>query len=101
MATKLNPGADATLVNVAYRAAMANTPSDYSNTLERAADSYSETMKASAEMWGNVAKVGASIGSDMIANAKEFTDMAALAGGLDSEGAEFIIKELYANKDAQ
>jgi len=101
MATKLNPGADATLVNVAYRAAMANTPSDYSNTLERAADSYSETMKASAEMWGNVAKVGASIGGDMIANAKEFTDMAALAGGLDSEGTEFIIKELYANKDAQ
>ena len=37
MASKLNPGADLTLVNVAYRAAMANTPKDYSDTLERAA----------------------------------------------------------------
>ena len=59
MAINLNPGADATLVSVAYRAAMANTPADYSDTLERAADSYTKTMEASSEMWGKVAKVGA------------------------------------------
>ena len=99
MATNLNPGADTTLVNVAYRAAMANTPSDYSGTLERAADSYSKTMQASAKMWGDVAKVGASIGSDMIANAREFTNYAAMAGGLDSEGVTFLQDEVYSIKD--
>lgn len=99
MASKLNPGADATLVNAAYRAAMANTPSDYGDTLERAAASYSRTMQASSKMWGNVAKVGASISIDMVANAKEFTNMAALAGGLDSEGAKFLQDEVYSIKD--
>ncbi len=64
MASKLNPGADATLVGVAYRAAMANTPGDYSDTLERAADSYTKTMEASGKMWKNIATVGAAIGDD-------------------------------------
>ena len=45
MAINLNPGADATLVGAAYRAAMADTPGDYSDTLEGAADSYTKTME--------------------------------------------------------
>jgi len=101
MAINLNPGADATLVSVAYRAAMANTPADYSDTLERAADSYTKTMEASSEMWGKVAKVGAKLGGEMVANANERAAMAAKANALNPEDAEFLISEIYGNKDAQ
>jgi len=88
MASKLNPGADATLVNVAYRAAMADTPKDYSDTLERAADSYAKTMEASSEMWGNVAEVGAKLGSEMVKNANERAAMSAKASTLNPEYME-------------
>jgi len=101
MATNLNPGADATLVGVAYRAAMADVPGDYSKTFEKAAESYGKTMEAQSKMWGSISALGANIGSEMMANAEEFANMAAIGGGLDSEGAEFVVKELYAVKDAQ
>ena len=101
MASKLNPGADATLVNVAYRAAMADTPADYSGTLEKAAESYGKTMEASSEMWGNVAEVGAKLGSEMVKNANERAAMSAKASTLNPEDAEFLISEIYGNKDAQ
>ena len=101
MASKLNPGADATLVGVAYRAAMANTPKDYSDTLERAADSYAKTMEASSEMWSKIAKVGAKLGGEMVKNANERAAMAAKANTLNPEDAEFLIGEIYGNKDAQ
>ena len=101
MAINLNPGADATLVGAAYRAGMANTPADYSRTLERAADSYERTMEAQSKMWGSVAKLGASIGVDMMANAKELSDYSALGAGLNPEDAEMFMGEIYANKDAQ
>ena len=101
MASKLNPGADATLVGVAYRAAMANTPADYSDTLERAADSYAKTMEASSEMWSKIAKVGAKLGGEMVKNANERAAMAAKANTLNPEDAEFLIGEIYGNKDAQ
>jgi hypothetical protein len=99
MASKLNPGADATLVGVAYRAAMANTPADYSDTLERAADSYTKTMEASSEMWGNIAKVGAAIGSEMVKNAQELTDMVAKGATLNPEDAKMFYDEIYGLKD--
>jgi len=101
MAINLNPGADATLVNAAYRAAMANTPGDYSDTLEKAAESYGKTMEASSEMWGNVAKVGAKLGGEMVANANERAAMAAKANTLNAKDAEFLLNGLYENKDAQ
>ena len=99
MASKLNPGADATLVNVAYRAAMANTPADYSDTFERMADSYEKTMEASSDMWGNIAKVGASIGGEMMKNAQELTDMVAKGATLNPEDAEMFTNEIYGVKD--
>lgn len=101
MASKLNPGADATLVSVAYRAAMADTPADYSGTLEKAAESYGKTMEASSEMWSKIAKVGAKLGGEMVKNANERAAMAAKANTLNPEDAEFLIKEIYGNKDAQ
>ena len=101
MASKLNPGADATLVNVAYRAAMADTPADYSDTLERAAESYTKTMEASSEMWGKVAKVGAKLGGEMVANANERAAYAAKTSALNPEDAEVLLSEIYGIKDAQ
>jgi len=101
MASKLNPGADSTLVNVAYRAAMADTPADYSKTFENMADSYEKTMQASSDMWGNVAKVVVNLGGEMVKNANERSAMSAKANTLNPEDAEFLIKEIYGNKDAQ
>ena len=99
MATNLNPGADATLVNVAYRAAIANAPKDYSQTFEKIARSYGKTMGAQSKMWGNIATLGAVIGSEMIANAEEFANMAAIGAGLNPEDAELLTKEIYGIKD--
>ena len=99
MASKLNPGADSTLVGVAYRAAMANTPGDYSDTFEKAAESYGKTMEASGEMWGNVAKVGAAIGGEMMKNAQELTDAVAKGKTLNPEDAKMFHKEIYGVKD--
>ena len=99
MASKLNPGADATLVNVAYRAAMANTPADYSKTLESMADSYEKTMEASSTMWTNIAKVGAAIGGEMMKNAQELTDAVAKGTTLNPEDAKMFHNEIYGVKD--
>ena len=99
MASKLNPGADATLVNAAYKSAMANAPQDYSKTLQAAADSYDRTLEASSEMWQNVATVVGVIGADMKANADELADYAAKGAGLDSESADFLVSEIYNTKD--
>ena len=101
MAINLNPGADATLVNAAYRAAAGTTPKDYSRTLERAADSYEKTMQAQSQTLGSIAALGTAIGGEMVANANELSAMAAEGAGLDAEGAKVLIEELYANKDAQ
>jgi len=101
MAINLNPGADATLVNAAYKAASSTTPGDYSRTLERAADSYEKTMQAQSKTLGSIAALGAAIGGEMVANANELSAKAAVGAGLDVDGAQFVVEELYANKDAQ
>ena len=99
MASKLNPGADATLVGVAYRAAVADTPADYSKTFERMADSYEKTMEASSDMWGNIAKIGAAIGGEMMSNAQELTDAVAKGKTLNPEDAKMFYDEIYGIKD--
>jgi len=99
MASKLNPGADTTLVNVAYRAALANTPKDYSSTLESVARGYEKTMQSSAEMWKDIATVGSAIGADMIKTSNKFAAAAAKGAALDSESATFLQDEVYALKD--
>jgi len=101
MAINLNPGADATLVGAAYKAAVNTTPGDYSRTLQRTADNYEKTMQAQSKTLGSIAALGAAIGGEMVANANELSAMAAEGAGLDAEGAQVLIEELYANKDAQ
>ena len=101
MAIDLNPNADSTLVNVAYRAAMANTPADYSGTFEKAAASYEKTMEAQGKMWGNIAKLGAKIGSEMIENANELANYSVKAGGINPEYADIYMSEIQAIKDSR
>ena len=99
MASKLNPGADATLVSVAYRAAAASAPSDYSGTFEKVAEGYEKTMEASSNMWGNIAKVGAAIGGEMMKNAQELTDAVAKGATLNPEDTRLFYDEIYGVKD--
>jgi len=99
MAINLNPGADKTLVNVAYRAATADTPADYSKTLEKTAESYGKTMEASSKMWGGVASIGAAIGGEMVKNAQELTNMVAKGTTLNPEDAKMFYDEIYGVKD--
>ena len=101
MAIKLNQGADATLVGAAYRSAVSNTPGDYSRTFENAAKGYEKTMQAQSTTLGNVLSLGASIGKEMVGNANERAAYAAKASALNNEDAEFLMKEIYGNKDAQ
>ena len=56
MATQLNPGADATLVQAAYAAAMANVPKDLSGTFEAMATNYAKTMEIVGTSWKEAIK---------------------------------------------
>ena len=99
MAINLNPGADATLVNAAYRAAVSSAPGDYSRTLQRAADSYEKTMQAQSQTFGTIAKLGASIGVEMMANAQKNIDQLAKGDTLNPEDTEFFVNKLQTVKN--
>tara|TARA_R110001606_G_scaffold213028_1_gene360841 strand:- start:24 stop:1667 length:1644 start_codon:yes stop_codon:yes gene_type:complete len=99
MAINLNPGADATLVSAAYRAAVNTAPKDYSRTLQRAADSYEKTMQAQSQTFGTIAKLGASIGVEMMANAQKNIDQLAKGDTLNPEDTEFFVNKLQTVKN--
>ena len=65
----LNPGADATLVQAATNAAMANVPKDLSGTFEKLAESYDDTMQSVAESWGSVAEKIVPLAASMVKKA--------------------------------
>ena len=73
-AIDLNPGADATLVAAATKAAMANAPKDLSKTFESVAENYRKTMesvgKSYGEMIGTVAAVAAPFAKEAIQRQK-------------------------------
>ena len=99
MAINLNPGADAALVTAATRAALHNTPADYSKSFENVARSYEKTMEASSAMWGNIANVVGLVGAEMVESANELSNYAAKYAGLNPEDAELLTKEIYDVKD--
>jgi hypothetical protein len=71
MAANLNPGADATLVQAATNAAMANVPKDLSGTFESMAEEYGKTMRAVGESFASVAKEVGKIGGGLVKKAIE------------------------------
>ena len=56
MATQLNPGADATLVQAATNAAMANVPKDLSGIFEAQTENYRKTMESVGKSYGEIIK---------------------------------------------
>ena len=56
-------------------------------------------MEASSDMWGNIAKLGASIGGEMMKNAQELTDAVAKGTTLNPEDAKMFHNEIYGVKD--
>jgi len=74
MAINLNPGADATLVTAATRAAMANVPKDLSQMFQAQTENYRKTMesvgKSYSEMIGTVAAVAAPFAKEAIQRQK-------------------------------
>jgi hypothetical protein len=101
MAIDLNPGADTSLVNMAYYAASANAPKDYSKFYKDEADAkaaaYEKTMEASSKMWKDIATAGAGIAMEMKANAETYDLMASKATGVG--GSEAVTAEIYKIKD--
>jgi hypothetical protein len=101
MAIDLNPGADASLVNMAYYAASANAPKDYSKFYKDEADTkaaaYEKTMEASTKMWKDIITAGASIAMEMKANAETYDLMASKATGVG--GSEAVTAKIYEIKD--
>ena len=83
--TNLNPGADATLVNAAYAAAMANVPKDLSGTFEALATNYATTMKSVASSWEGVAKSVGTLGRAAIGQAVTNLNNRAVVAGVSSK----------------
>ena len=69
--TNLNPGADATLVQAATNAAMANVPKDLSGTFESMAEEYGKTMRAVGDSFALAAKEVGKIGGGLVKKAIE------------------------------
>lgn len=91
----LNPGADPTLVNAAYRAAMANVPRDLSGTFEALATNYAQTMQIVGANWANVAKVTGALASEAISTYAQNKKYDALAIGIQNkDGARFLYDQL-------
>ena len=71
----LNPGADATLVAAATRAAMANVPKDLSRTFEAMSKSYEKTMYTIGASFkqaaANIGKLGAGLVNDALYNQQQ------------------------------
>tara|TARA_R110002020_G_scaffold134196_7_gene299297 strand:- start:321 stop:2459 length:2139 start_codon:yes stop_codon:yes gene_type:complete len=67
--TNLNPGADATLVAAATRAAMANVPKDLSRTFESVARGYDTMMQNIGEAYGEIAKETVTLGKSVVQDA--------------------------------
>jgi hypothetical protein len=101
MAIDLNPGADTSLVNMAYYSASANAPKDYSKFYKDEADAkaaaYEKTMEASSKMWKEIITAGAGIAMEMKANAETYDLMASKATGVG--GSEAVTAKIYEIKD--
>tara|TARA_R110002020_G_scaffold49390_5_gene140529 strand:+ start:5831 stop:7306 length:1476 start_codon:yes stop_codon:yes gene_type:complete len=73
MAINLNPGADATLVQAAYAASMANVPKDLSPIYKQMGDSYQKAMlvfgEGFAKLGEEVGKIGVTVVKNAIENA--------------------------------
>ena len=100
MAVNLNPGADATLVQAAYAAAMANVPHDLSKTFQGMADAYSEAMSTIGANWAEVGKQVGELAGVAVGNAMHNSNMRSRAINIESDfSVDFFTKELDRIRD--
>ena len=95
MAVDLNPGADQTLIQAAYAAAMANVPKDLSGTYEALAESYDKSMQQVGAAWAQAAKVVGGLASEAISTYSQNKKYDAMAIGIQNDkGVSFLYDEL-------
>jgi len=86
MAVNLNPGADATLVQAATNAAMANVPKDLSQMFQAQTENYRKTMESVAESYGSIIKNVASVAKPFVQEQIHNQKMKNLGRDLHSRG---------------
>ena len=99
----LNPGADATLVAAATKAAMANVPKDLSGTFEALASNYATTMQSVADSYKEVAKNVGSLGRSAVDQAVTNLNNRAVVAGVSNktnttfltDGLKDVKKNIY------
>tara|TARA_R100001015_G_C4634964_1_gene202882 strand:+ start:4634 stop:6589 length:1956 start_codon:yes stop_codon:yes gene_type:complete len=85
-------GADATLVNAAYKASMANAPKDVSKILENQLRSYQYTMAQINNSWSNVMRMGGKLLGMAAAGLKKRTERRAFGSTVKDEfGNAFLM----------
>ena len=100
MAVNLNPGADATLVQAATNAAMANVPKDLSQMFQAQTENYRKTMESVGESYGKMISTVAAVAAPFAKEAIQRQKMtnfghSDVAASLDAEmsGAFTDIRE--------
>jgi len=91
----LNPGADATLVQAATNAAMANVPQDLSKQFESLAQSYDDSMQAVAEAAEKVAGKLVPLAANMVKKAIK------RKGQRDQYGGNMILRPVEMEREAK
>ena len=86
MAVNLNPGADATLVQAATNAAMANVPKDLSQMFQAQTENYRKTMESVGESYGNIIKTITSVAKPFVQEQIHNQKMKNLGRDLHSRG---------------
>jgi len=86
MAVNLNPGADATLVTAATRAAMANVPKDLSQMFAAQTENYRKTMESVGKSYGEIIKNVASVAKPFVQEQIHNQKMKNLGRDLHSRG---------------
>ena len=91
----LNPGADATLVAAATKAAMANVPQDLSKQFESLAESYDASMQSIAEAADKIAGKLVPLAANMIKKAIK------RQGQRDQYGSNMILRPVEMEREAK
>jgi len=99
MAVNLNPGADATLVTAATRAAMANVPKDLSQMFQAQTENYRKTMESVGKSYSSAIQTVGKVAGEAVKEAIHLNEQLIRAGNTESEDTkEFFTDELLGLK---
>ena len=86
MAVNLNPGADATLVQAATNAAMANVPKDLSQMFQAQTENYRKTMESVGKSYSSAINAVGKVASEAVKENMHKREMYARGANSESEG---------------